>query len=249
MFGFLIDVGRAYLLTAGLFLILLAAELALPKGALPSKEARIRAIVFALVFIPVAEATNRLFAYPRPLLSFPALLSIPLAALLYDFFYYWLHRAQHAMPFLWRLHAVHHSVEELGALGGYHHVSEAPLKALLVAIPAALFLPLPSGLVGFLIGFHGIYLHSATRLNFGRFAKVIADNRTHRIHHSLEARHFDKNFGALTMLWDRLFGTAYFPKANEWPDTGLADHPEPRSVREYLLPGQLEGTRGKVGTV
>ena len=69
----------------------------------------------------------------------------------------------------------------------------------------------------------------------GDLGRVIADNRFHRIHHSVEPDHFDKNFGAGTSLWDQLFGTAYFPKENEWPATGLPDQREVRTLRGYLL--------------
>ena len=64
---------------------------------------------------------------------------------------------------------------------------------------------------------------------------MIGDNQFHRIHHSLEERHFNRNFGTITPLWDVLFGTACFPKAGEWPKVGLADVPEPKTLREYLL--------------
>jgi sterol desaturase/sphingolipid hydroxylase (fatty acid hydroxylase superfamily) len=64
--------------------------------------------------------------------------------------------------------------------------------------------------------------------------RIIADNRFHRIHHSVEPQHFGKNFGAGTSLWDQLFGTAYFPAADEWPATGLSDQREANTVSEYL---------------
>ena len=53
----------------------------------------------------------------------------------------------------------------------------------------------------------GNYLHSPIRLHLGVLGRYIVDNRVHRIHHSLEPAHFDKNFGMFTTLWDRLFGT------------------------------------------
>ena len=34
-------------------------------------------------------------------------------AMVGNFFYYWMHRAQHAVPLLWRFHRVHHSIAEL----------------------------------------------------------------------------------------------------------------------------------------
>ena len=70
--------------------------------------------------------------------------------------------------------------------------------------------------------------------SLGPLRAWFVDNRYHRIHHSLEERHFDRNFGAFTTLWDRLFGTHYAPEPGEWPDVGLAEVGEPGGVREWL---------------
>lgn len=230
----------SYASAAAFFCLLLALELWKPRDALPQRESRQRAILFTFVFITCSAVLTGLLslAFGRmqfePMFAVPGILGAIIAAFAGDFFYYWFHRAQHSIPWLWRLHAVHHSVEELGAGAGYHHVSETPLKALLYAAPLSFFISPNVGVVALILAFHGNYIHSATRLNFGWFAWVVADNRTHRIHHSLESKHFGKNFGALTMLWDKLFGTAYFPKANEWPGVGLSGRPEPRTILEYL---------------
>lgn len=85
-----------------------------------------------------------------------------------------------------------------------------------------------------LLWLHIVWIHSPTRFHFGPLRALFADNRFHRIHHSLEERHFDRNFGAFTTLWDRLFGTAYFPEADEWPAVGLAEVGEPADLREWL---------------
>ncbi len=61
----------------------------------------------------------------------------------------------------------------------------------------------------------------------------------HRIHHSREPQHFNKNFGVVTSVWDRLFGTAYFPAKDEWPDTGIVNQSEPSTVREFLFPSLM----------
>jgi sterol desaturase/sphingolipid hydroxylase (fatty acid hydroxylase superfamily) len=60
------------------------------------------------------------------------------------------------------------------------------------------------------------------------------DNRFHRLHHSVEERHFDKNFGLTTPLWDLLFGTLCVPAKDEWPETGLADQPEVGGLADFL---------------
>jgi len=95
--------------------------------------------------------------------------------------------------------------------------------------------PFSVPILGSLLSFQGFYIHSPTRINFGPLGRYLVDNRFHRIHHSMEAGHFDKNFGVFTTLWDSLFGTAYFPAPGEWPQTGVADFPEPTTLRDFLL--------------
>ena len=45
-------------------------------------------------------------------------------AMVGNFFYYWMHRAQHRFGWLWRFHKVHHSITEMSATNSYHHVAE-----------------------------------------------------------------------------------------------------------------------------
>jgi sterol desaturase/sphingolipid hydroxylase (fatty acid hydroxylase superfamily) len=157
------------------------------------------------------------------------------AAYVGDFIYYWCHRFQHR--YLWRFHAVHHSVRELSGIAAYHHFSEEIFHFALYTVPLSLITndPFSVPILGTLLALQGNYLHSPTWVNFGPLGRYFMDNRLHRIHHSVEPRHYDKNFGLFTTLWDSLFGTAYFPAPGEWPDTGIADFPEPVSVRDFFL--------------
>ncbi len=249
MSGFLLATAAKFavgwMLVCGLICILAATELAFPRPRMITLEARLRAILFSFLYF-ASISLSAAFAYRllhaigyEPLISIQGWAGVIAAALavafVSDFFYYWYHRAQHSIGWLWRIHAVHHSAEELGAGCGYHHLAEGPLKAVLVGIPAALVIDRASDpYFAAVLTMQAVYIHSSTRLNFGKLAWLISDNRAHRIHHSLEPRHFDRNFGAFTLLWDRLFGTASFPTRGEWPDVGLAGQPEPRSMRELV---------------
>ena len=110
--------------------------------------------------------------------------------------------------------------------------------AIFVSLPMSLlspaFGPRPF-IVGLLLNWMPIYLHSSTRVQLGPLRRFIVDSRYHRIHHSLDPKHFEKNFGAATPLWDWLFGTLYMPAKDEWPDVGLAGIDEPASVSEWSL--------------
>lgn len=155
-----------------------------------------------------------------------------------EFFYYWFHRLQHTSRFFWRFHAVHHSLEEMNAFNSNHHFTEEFFRIPFVTLPISLLFSFEQGYVpflfAFLLGWQSIYEHSTTKLHFGIFRYFIPDNRFHRIHHSVEKKHFNKNFGSGSALWDILFGTAYYPKNDEWPDTGLKNQPEPKSAIEFI---------------
>jgi sterol desaturase/sphingolipid hydroxylase (fatty acid hydroxylase superfamily) len=159
-------------------------------------------------------------------------------AMIADFFYYWFHRLQHAVPFLWRFHAVHHSIREMGAFNCNHHITEDAFRLPFVALPLAL-VQFQSGFVPavavLLIGAQPIFEHCCTRLHLGPLRYLIGDPRFHRIHHSLERKHWHVNFGSFTTVWDSLFRTAMFPQKGDWPEVGLADQPEPMTIKDFVI--------------
>jgi sterol desaturase/sphingolipid hydroxylase (fatty acid hydroxylase superfamily) len=171
--------------------------------------------------------------------SLPALLVAPfLAVFLVDFFYYWFHRAQHRFRLLWRLHSVHHAIRELSVLNVYHHWTDRLLWVFFVFAPLSVFfeISVPRVLgISFFVRFYMESIHANARLRFGPLKFLITEPRFHRIHHSLEERHHQRNFSAFFPIIDVLFGIAYFPEGHEHPDTGLADQAEVRTLRDYLL--------------
>lgn len=239
------------------FALITALELLLPRDRY-SLRGRLAGMLFWAIWLPVMAATNAALRATWQWLGLGPLLVLPLefrwagplalilapvvGAAVYDFFFYWFHRAQHR--WLWQYHAVHHSVRELSAVNAYHHVSEPVFQALFLLVPASL-LGSDTGYLApamaVILHLHSAFIHSPTRLHLGPLRAFFCDNRFHRIHHSLEERHFDRNFGAFTTLWDRLFGTAYFPDSDEWPDTGLAGVAQPGGVSAWMaLPYRLE---------
>jgi sterol desaturase/sphingolipid hydroxylase (fatty acid hydroxylase superfamily) len=232
--------------------LLTAFELGNPRR--PQRAAgRLRGLIFWALFIPVAALLNLLLASAwaalgvRPLLSLPlfqsfaflgpvaALVAVLIAWVINDFFFYCCHRLQHR--FLWRFHAVHHSIRDLNAVNSYHHVSEALMSLILYSVPTSLIVTDVAAavpLIGLVMWLQIVWIHSPTRFSLGPLRAWLVDNRCHRIHHSLEERHFDKNFGAFTTLWDRLFGTWHAPGPDEWPDVGLAEVAEPAGIRQWL---------------
>ena len=148
----------------------------------------------------------------------------------FDIFYYWFHRIQHTTA-LWPQHAIHHSEPHLSAATAFrHHLLENLVKVPLVDVPLmfifvhSVWVHQTSWLTQLITGFLaylGIFAHSNLRIGFGPLNWIIVSPQTHRIHHSIEAQHWNRNFAAYFPLIDVVFGTYYHPEPGEYPDTGI----------------------------
>lgn len=170
-----------------------------------------------------------LSALPTPLLL--------LVLLLFRYFMnYWQHRIEHW--FLWPAHAVHHVQTDLHAANGYAHPLQLFSEFLFISVPLSLIdtngiaLPLAVNLI---VATQAMIIHSPLRVHMGPLRRILNDSRFHRIHHSRETRHFDRNFATVFTLWDQLFGTAYFPAKDEWPDVGVDGLANPKTPMAILL--------------
>ena len=151
-------------------------------------------------------------------------LRVALALLLQDFFLYWAHRVQHAVPALWAFHRLHHDERHLSAATGLRaHWLEVPYSQLMVAVPVAWILGLDAAslTVFFLLTGVAVFAHLNLALDLGRLGLVVVGPAYHRVHHApLRARH-DANYATLLPLWDRLFGTFQAPAGERDRAVGL----------------------------
>ncbi|MCD9624719.1 sterol desaturase family protein [Rhabdothermincola salaria] len=168
-----------------------------------------------------------------------------LAFLLADFFMWFSHWVRHKVPPLWRFHQVHHSQRAMSALTDNRvHFFESIVSATLAYVPARLLglgdeaaLLLALGTVYF-TGF----THANLRTNLGPLRYVVVTPQSHRIHHSTQEPHWDKNFGAICSIWDRLFRTQYHP-ADEYPGVGIDDQDFP--LEHSTRPAAVLATYGR----
>lgn len=131
----------------------------------------------------------------------------PFALLAADFCYYAWHRAGHTFGVLWAIHGVHHQHEHLNSTVGLRLEWIGDLGT----IPFFSLMPLLGidATTGFVaIAFLSLYTlttHSPVlaRPTWG----FLVTPATHGSHHSRDARFLGKNFGAMFLFWDRLFGT------------------------------------------
>ena len=131
--------------------------------------------------------------------------------LLLDFWIYWWHRSNHALPFLWRFHEVHHLDEFLDVTSAVRfHFGEVILSALVrAAVIFALGIPLTSVVVfETLVLMAAMFHHSNVKLPpvlERALSFVIVTPSLHWVHHHAIRRDTDSNYSSILSVWDRLF--------------------------------------------
>lgn len=157
---------------------------------------------------------------------------------LFDFGYYWLHRAQHHFPWLWRFHRFHHADVNISLSSSTrHHWIEETVRYLVFGIPLVVLFGQPMltlPWLGILVGVQGMFIHWNSRLQLGPLTRWIVGPQYHRIHHSFAPQHIDKNFCVFFPFWDALFGTQCLPLAAEFPETGVIDGMRPNDLAQLL---------------
>ena len=159
--------------------------------------------------------------------------------LLSDFSRFLLHYALHKIPFLWEFHKVHHAAEVLTPFTLYR---VHPIEFFLFRLRSLLVFGLITGSFYFwfrtgieplsILKIHaGIFLfnliganlrHSHIPISFGNILeRVFISPSQHQIHHSVDVRHYDKNFGSIFSIWDACFGSLFISQKNEKISFGI----------------------------
>lgn len=148
------------------------------------------------------------------LVEIPFWAKLFISVALYDFTTYWIHRASHKFPILWRLHRVHHSDTTMDSSTTlrFH-----PLELIVVyqtgnIITSAVFgTDVTSMALYYFIVYIFFFLEHSNLSYPGWINKtlglvfVMPDH--HRVHHHQEQFYTDSNFADILILWDRIFGT------------------------------------------
>ncbi len=133
-----------------------------------------------------------------------------LTLLAVDFLYYWDHRCAHENRTYWALaHSVHHSSPHFDQTTGLR-VSFVDgfispwfyLPLVLIGIDPLLVL----GALGVIIAYQQ-WLHTELIGKLPLLDGWLNTPSNHRVHHAMQPQYLDKNYGAILMVWDRLFGT------------------------------------------
>lgn len=155
-----------------------------------------------------------------------------LMVLVVDLLRYWLHRLSHTNATLWRLHAVHHSVQQLYWLNtGRFHPVEKVLQMSLDSLPFLLMGVDERVLALYYVAYatNGFFQHSNIALRYGVLNYLVGSAETHRWHHSRRVQDSNNNYGNTLIVWDVAFATWFLPKDREFAELGLLDDRFPTS--------------------
>lgn len=143
----------------------------------------------------------------------PVWISFTASFLFLDFFHYLSHRLHHAIPLLWRLHRLHHSDRNVNVLTTVlHHPLEIVTGFVGVIVSAVMFdvpvivLTVYSVIFGMHSAFTHLNLVLPPALNHWLKWVVVTPN-FHRVHHALDMRDSNSNYGLIFVFWDYLFRT------------------------------------------
>ena len=160
---------------------------------------------YGLVFVFGLFVTESFVTWAIPITWWSWVLAVILA----DLTYYWMHRWEHEVRFLWAYHSVHHSSPEF-------NLTTSLRLAWIEGVFEWLFF-VPMILIGFdafqvLIGIsivvaYQTWIHTEKIGKLGWMDLVFNTPSVHRVHHGANPQYIDKNYGGVLMLWDRLFGT------------------------------------------
>ena len=67
--------------------------------------------------------------------------------------------------------------------------------------------PYQFAVVSIIVLLYQFWIHTEHIGNLGWFDFVFLSPSNHRVHHAINDEYIDKNFGAILIIWDRIFGT------------------------------------------
>lgn len=166
-----------------------------------------------------------------------------------EFGLYWAHRLSHETPFLWRFHAIHHSVIKLWFVNtGRFHFMDSLWKITLSLTPL-LLLGAPMEVIQWIsaiTAFIGLLTHCNVDMKLGLLNYIFSTPELHRWHHSKDLAEGNRNYGENVILWDQLFGTFINPAHRPPVDIGMGDYMPRQFSYQLIWPFLSAGIKKKL---
>ena len=165
------------------------------------------------------------------------------AQLIFGFFVmdaliYWVHRWSHEVPFLWRFHSVHHSIETMDWISAFRN---HPIDGLIIAPPVAFMLAAgfsleTTSILTVLQIATGIFLHANVRWRWKPLQRIIITPDFHHWHHANEQDAINSNYSVFLPLWDIAFGTWFMPPDRRPAIYGVDEHVPSTMAAQMVYP-------------
>lgn len=236
MIAWILDHGAIVRFAAvgSLFLVLLAIQFRVPmRGerssgrrtlrnlSLPMMSAAIVYLLLPLTAVSVAAAAGDLHLGLFNHLDWSIGIELTITIVALDLAIYWQHRWMHWLPWLWRIHRLHHTDTNFElSLGLRFHPFEIVLSLLYKCLIIAALGAAPIAVLGYeiLLAAFALFSHAdiAIPQRWDRqLRKLVITPDWHRVHHSIHRSETDSNYGNFLSIWDRLFAST-----NEQPRDG-----------------------------
>lgn len=160
----------------------------------------------------------------------PLALQLVLALAIAELGHYWFHRLSHESALVWRVHATHHSAARLYWLNATRFQWLDIFS--LIALQTTPLLLLGIGreaLLSYMMfaAVYGQLQHMNVRVHAPALDWIFSTPGLHRWHHSTDPREGNRNYGAILILWDQIFGTAFRPAGRQFDaELGVAAMPD-----------------------
>lgn len=172
-------------------------------------------------------------------LAWPLWAEVLIAFLIFDFAIWLQHLIMHKVPVLWRVHRVHHADRDIDVTTGirFHPIEIAVSMSIKIGLVYLIGAPVLAVIV-FEIVLNGLAMFNHSNVELGtrldaRLRRMIVTPDMHRVHHSVDRREHDANYGFNLSLWDRLFRTyvAQPGGGHRGMTVGLSPHQDDRPTR------------------
>ena len=132
-----------------------------------------------------------------------------LAVVLYDFCDYWLHRVSHERAVFWAAHVVHHQSQHFNFSTALRQESAYFVLGWIFYLPLAVIGVPPEqyAVAGVVVLVYQFWIHTKHIGKLGWLDRWFSTPSNHRVHHATNERFLDRNYGAILVIWDRMFGT------------------------------------------
>jgi sterol desaturase/sphingolipid hydroxylase (fatty acid hydroxylase superfamily) len=209
---------------------------------------------FGILTLGVFEWLNASGFGLLPLIDAPVWLGLLLSLIVLDLIaQYFVHFLLHKIPFMWRLHLVHHTDKHVDVTTGTRHHPLDFIIREIFAILAVIIMGMPISFY-FLYRLLSVLFTYFTHANLalpGRMDRwlsyLIVTPNMHKFHHHHKLPWTDSNYGNILSVWDRLFGTFVYGDLKDIKyGVDVADHRDDESFKAQLLI-PFDATVGKKG--